>query len=349
MRLTGRRFAFRSWDSFNSVTPLKGASANRKPDLLLSAVGSPNGRDADWRDVMAFGEVKSKKSTKTLKSSYVESAGKAAFILYAQDGRHAVPCIRMLGTHIYFDIFDRGGSVSTAGFDIHDRPEVFIRILLGLATGSRLRLGFDSSIHVDLLVQPGENKVRKRMTVMMDGAKTSLVLDHLIFISDGLHGRGTTVWQASMDSDFDPKGKGKERERKRARPGTASKKEVVIKDCWVDPLRKYTEGMILDILHKAGVKGIPKLISEEQVATNHPSPSIRTIVNNSTHLLRSLASSHQSPIGDHSYYLRVHSRLVTEPVGFLITSFSCLAELLVAFIDYVNSKYPITLWRLQVY
>jgi hypothetical protein len=284
---------------------------------------------------MAFGEVKSKKSPKTIRSSYVECAGKAAFILYAQDGRHAVPCIRILGTHIYFDIFDRGGSITTAGFDIHDHPKIFLRILLGLATGSRLRLGFDSTIHVDLSLQPGEKHLRKRMTVVSEGAKVSLVLDHLIFIADGLHGRGTTVWKAYMESDHDPKGKGNE--RKRARPGTSSKKEVVVKDSWIDPLRKYTEGMILAKLRKAGVNGIPKLISEEQVTINHPSPTIRAIVNNSTHLLRSLAVSPQSPIADHSYYLRVHSRLLTEPVGFLVTSFSCAAELVVGFIDYVNS------------
>ncbi|KAF9235102.1 hypothetical protein BU15DRAFT_78334 [Melanogaster broomeanus] len=322
------------WDSFNSSVPLKGAAANRKPDLLLSDIESPNGHDADWRDVIAFGEVKSKKDSKTLKSSYIEAAGKAAFILYAQDGRHAVLCVRILGTHIFFDIFDRGGSISTAGFDIHDHPEVLLHILLGLATASKLHVGFDSSIHVDSSVQHDWQTQRKRMTILRDGVKISVVLDYLIFITDGLHGCGTTVWKARMDSDVDPKGKSVGQKRGRSE---GSGKDVVVKDCWIDPLRKYTEGMILNMLNKAGMNGVPKLISEEQVTINHPSPTNHAIVNNSTHLLCTLPLQQQCPIGDLFYYLRVHSRLVMEPVGYLVTSFSCLGELLVAFVDYVTA------------
>ena len=41
--------------------------------------------------------------------------------------------------------------------------------------------------------------------------------------------------------------------------------DVVIKDSWVDPLQRYTEGRILKILEMAGVKGVLILVHEQQV------------------------------------------------------------------------------------
>lgn len=324
------------WSAFNANVPLKGADAHRKPDLLLPITGSPGGADADWRDIVAFGEVKSKKNTKSEKTSYTEAAGKAAFMLYAQDGRHSAPCIHILGSHIYFTIFDRGGSISTAGFDIHAHPRTFLRILLGISTGSRARLGFDATVRVDSSVHVGEQTRRKCICITLGEAKTYLILDHVIFTTNGLHGRGTTIWQAWLDSDAcvdreDWKGIGRKRARETPR------KKVAVKDSWIDPLRTYSEGMILDMLHKANVKGVPKLVSEEQVKAHHPSPNVSTAINNSTHHLRTLALKPGASVNNIPYHLRVHSRLVSEPVGSLITTFSCLGELLVVFIDYVTS------------
>jgi hypothetical protein len=136
-------------------------------------------------------------------------------------------------------------------------------------------------------------------------------LKSVLAISDGLVGQGTTVWEGEID------------------PMNGDKPAVVVKDSWIDPLRKYTEGMILHILEQHHIEGIPILVSEEQVETqlrtpDHPHP----VVNSSTHFLFSALPS------DTSFHLCLLSRLVTRPVCNLILEFSSLGELLVTFLDY---------------
>ena len=113
---------------------------------------------------------------------------------------------------------------------------------------------------------------------------------------------------------------------------------VVVKDSWIDPLRKYTEGMILTMLQKERIEGVPILIHEQQVKAAHPSsrPSKIIMANNSTHTIRSV-------VNQPSYYLRVLSHIVTKPIGVGITEFSCLGELLVAFLDYNVGEYIFSL------
>lgn len=299
--------------------PLKGSDANRKPDLLLLPASiAKSSKDLDWRDVIVLGEIKYRRTATAMKKSYTEAVGKTALLLYAQDGRHSAPFLRMLGHHIILTFFDRGGSLSTAAFDIHKNPEVFLRILLGVSTAPMAKLGFDETVFWD----PSE---KKKALIAWRGESGGdnkdnphILLEHLIFISDALHGRGTTVWAGSM---------------KESSTSQQPRRRVVLKDSWIDPLRKFTEGGMLARLNDANVEGVPLLLNEQQVQGPHPS---RTDVkmNMSTHFLRTLLSvSYNRP----SYQLRVLSRLLTEPFGVSITSFSSLAELLVAFIDYVSS------------
>jgi len=48
-------------------------------------------------------------------------------------------------------------------------------------------------------------------------------------------------------------------------------REIVVKDSWINPLRKFTEGGILAKLNEAGVEGVPRLIHKQQVQGPHPS------------------------------------------------------------------------------
>ncbi|KAN0074443.1 hypothetical protein V8E55_011855, partial [Tylopilus felleus] len=111
---------------------------------------------------------------------------------------------------------------------------------------------------------------------------------------------------------------------------------VAVKDTWIDPLRKYTEGAILRMLNKAGIKGIPTLIYEGQVSAkvyDKDADDQQTTVNHSTHLIRAILEQYASSEG--TYQLWVLYCLVTEPVGFLVTDFRSLTELLVTFLDFV--------------
>ncbi|KAF8833219.1 hypothetical protein BDN67DRAFT_1017805 [Paxillus ammoniavirescens] len=121
---------YRTWSADSSTTPLKGDDASWKPDLISLL---PGGK-ADWRHLATFGEVKNRSGPDTQKASYIEIAGKMGCLLYAQDSRHSAPCICMLGPEIFLTIFDRGGLISTFGFNINKSPMDFLRILIGLST-----------------------------------------------------------------------------------------------------------------------------------------------------------------------------------------------------------------------
>ena len=291
-------------------TPLQGSDANRKPDLiLLPEAVAKSSQPLDWRDVSVIGEMKTSKSSNTVKSSYIDAAGKTALLLYAQDGRHSAPCLRILGHHIILTFFDRGRSLSTAPIDINEYPEEFLRILIGLSRAPLGHIGFDETV-----ISRADGKKRVLVAWTGDLVGSEVIMDSLLFISDVLQGRGTTVWAAQMYSLEKPP------------------RRIVVKDSWINPLRKFTEGSILARLNKAGVKGVPRLIHEQQVRGPHPL-RIDSEVNQSTHFLRTFLSHIKVP----SYHVRVLSRLLTEPLGQQILDFSSLAELLVAFIDYVLS------------
>ena len=164
----------------------------------------------------------------------------------------------------------------------------------------------------------------KQVTIERNGQPSfTIELTRVLFISDNLHGRGTTVWEGMVLKPGTP-GKPAEMTEKARWSG-----RVVVKDSWIDPLWKYTEGMILTILYKNLIEGVLKLIHEQQVKAAHPSSHANkmVMVNNSTHTICSM-------VDQYLYHLRILSHVVTKPVGVSITEFSCLGELLVAFLDY---------------
>jgi len=95
----------RTWVADRATIPLEGSAANRKPDLVLVLSNVAKSKQLDWRDINVVGEIKAQKSTKTMNQSYTEVAGKIALLLYAQDGRHTTPCLRVLGHSIVLTFF----------------------------------------------------------------------------------------------------------------------------------------------------------------------------------------------------------------------------------------------------
>ena len=226
------------------------SGAIRKPDLLLCEEGVISKRivqkekfDAKT-DIYSLGEVKQKYSDDHKKDSYVELAGKVAFLLEAQDGRCAVPSIQLLGLSIVLTLFNRGGSISTYPLNIHLFPEQFLCILLGVTFADGTTLSFDSTI------TPTQNS-QKTIRIVKQGKEYHIFVDTLLFSSFSLHSWGTTMWTGKVTIDQE-------------------EQDVVIKDSWVDPLRHYTEGRILKMLEKAEVKGVPILVHKQQVQTPHP-------------------------------------------------------------------------------
>ena len=253
-------------------------------------------------DIYAMGEVKKRYSDDNKKDSYIELAGKVALLLEVQDGHHAMPGIQFVGSNIILTFFDRGGSISTYPLNIHQFPSEFLRILLGITFTDRTMFSFDSTI------SPAQNG-QKRIQIIQKDDEYTIYVDTLLFFSGTLHGQGTTMWSGMVTINEELQ-------------------EVVVKDTWVDLLRRYTEGRILKILEAAKVKGVPRLVHKQQVQTMHP--ITQELLNHSTHIIHSIISvMHGAP----PYNLCVLSRLVSKPRGFLIFDFASLTELLVALID----------------
>ena len=252
-------------------------------------------------DIYAMGEVKKKYSEDNKKDSYIKLARNVAFLLKAQDGHYATPGIRLLGTEIILTLFNWRGSISTHPLDIHQYPEEFLRILLGVTFADGVTLGFDSTI------SPTQDS-QKIIQIIKHGNEYKILVNTLLFFSGSLHSQGTTVWSGKVSIDQEDE-------------------EVVIKDSWVDPLWQYTEGRILKLLGMAGVEGVPRLVHEQQVQTHHP--VTQELLNHSTHILHTLVKG-SSPS---SYYLRVLSHLISKPRGYPIFDFTSLSKLLVGLID----------------
>ena len=139
--------------------PLKDAGTIQKPDISCFFPGS---QGLDWRNVATFCKVKNRGGPANERSSYIEAAGKASCLLYAQDGHHSAPCIHILSSSMYLTIFDRGRSLSTAGFDIHTKPDVFLHILVGVSMGTLRACSQTKS------VQKPRGKTMRKTTVLHD-------------------------------------------------------------------------------------------------------------------------------------------------------------------------------------
>ncbi|KAF8546898.1 hypothetical protein OG21DRAFT_1490718 [Imleria badia] len=306
----------RQWTGKAASNPLNGLSgAIWKPNLLLCKEGAITTRYANQQKfnmrtgVYAMGELEVKKTYNedSKKQSYIELAGKVVFLLEAQDGCYATLGVRVSGTTIVLTLFDQGDSISTHPLDIHQHPEEFLRILFGVTFTDGAVLSFDFTISLN----PESHKV---IRITKRGKEYEILVDTLLFFSRSLHGWGTTVWSGTVTID-------------------EADEEVVVKDSWVNLLQRYTEGRILKILEEARVKGVPRLVHEQQVQTQHP--IVKELVNNSMHILCTLIEG----LPQLSYYLHVMSHLISKPRGCLIFDFTSLSELLIGLINCLCSHH----------
>jgi hypothetical protein len=135
--------------------------------------------------------------------------------------------------------FDRSGAQYSPLFDIHEKPEVFIRLILGLVTTNERTLGLDTSIH---------------WTTSLDGTKTSgslettgrdnttvtynLCIDKGPITRSSLQGRGTTCWFARDDQG----------------------ERFIVKDYWVAD----NQTLEFELLEEAkGLRGVCQIVSHE--------------------------------------------------------------------------------------
>ncbi|KAI6109303.1 hypothetical protein EDD16DRAFT_1522535 [Pisolithus croceorrhizus] len=240
----------RRWTGDLSTCPLKGGDVGRKPDM--SCWLAP-GSEFDWRHLATFAKVKNCGGKANEKSSYTETAA---------------PCFCILGSSIHSMIFDHGGSLSTCSYDINSKLLDFMCILISITSAPHEILGFDASTTWEWQQCNGKTVGVKALNVWEDNTELSIELDRVLFISDNLFSRGTMVWGGMIRG-------------MQAR----TREPVVMKDSWIDPLQKYTEGRILFILNVHKIKGVLTLVHEQQVKASSLSAVANPTVNHSTHFL----------------------------------------------------------------
>jgi hypothetical protein len=141
-----------------------------------------------------------------------------------------VRSITVTGRKVRLFHFDRGGAQHSPPFDIHDDPQTFIRLILGLSSLDEQTLGLDDT--VQWTIGPDGQKVAGTIrTVRPDNTVVAynLVMDRGPITHTSLCGRGTTCWVAR----------------------TANGEEVIVKDYWI------TQDLPSEVRLLDEVKGLP--------------------------------------------------------------------------------------------
>ncbi|KIK79853.1 hypothetical protein PAXRUDRAFT_45521, partial [Paxillus rubicundulus Ve08.2h10] len=223
----------RSWTPAHSDTSLLGSCTHRRPDIVCYETEC---KKCDWRLLHTVLELKS--GALSHSNIFTVMAKWAKTIFMCQDNRRFVLVLLLHKYELSLALFDRGGSIIADPFDIHDKPELFLHILFGITYAKEEYLSYDT--HIATLSSD-------RYLVH---AHLHLELLFTTFISDRIHGHGTVVWLAKATTGSYKQEKEKEN------------LYVVVKTTWQDDNNPLTEGVILYILEKKGVKGIPTLIHE---------------------------------------------------------------------------------------
>jgi hypothetical protein len=139
--------------------------------------------------------------------------------------------------------FDRSGVQYSPLFNIHRKPETFIRLILGLATSQERRLGLDDTIQWTT-ASDGTKSSGFVRTVGTDGVATTygLVTGEGPLVRSNLLGRGTTCWTVKNDRG----------------------ERLIIKDYWVADSPDDSRSSEFDLLEEVkGLPGVCQMISYE--------------------------------------------------------------------------------------
>ncbi|KAH7903883.1 hypothetical protein BJ138DRAFT_1107299 [Hygrophoropsis aurantiaca] len=263
------------------------------------------------RSQTATGEMKSTtEPSRFFTQAFEELAAKASIIFASQDNRRFVLTFSMVNSLMTVNKFNRGGSLASHTFNIHQDPAAFLRFLMGLACCDLETIGYDTTVTTSPSFQP--------LRTVTSAHGMPYPIHEVLFITDSLHGRGTVVWHVELGEAV-----------------------LVVKDCWQDPCRLFTEGEILDHLAEAGViGGVPVKVMEYPVKAKRwkkggPGQGFQQVLEDDNTL-----SEHPSILEDPSLNLdnfdhRLHTCLWSVPKGITIACFRSQIELVVALIDII--------------
>ncbi|CZS92412.1 uncharacterized protein RAG0_02864 [Rhynchosporium agropyri] len=220
---------------------LKGSEAGRKLDIFLTSV-TPSNSKHDWSGVLVIGEHKQNPAQDRSKKILIQLAGYAREVFGSQPDRRFVPGFTICGSLMRLWVFDRSGAYSSKEFDIHEKPERFVKAIAGYALMTDAELGLNTFIKRD-----GNDKY-----IRVQGMRISLQ-DKPIASTKAIVCRGTTCY--------------------RGRKIDSTKWEYVVKFAWPSDKRQG-EGELLKLAKERGATGIAVWINHEQIIIDDSQDSI---------------------------------------------------------------------------
>lgn len=279
-----------------------------KPDIALLQKDpfDPSGPNS-WRDVVSFLEFSSNNDWSNLSKQLLR---KAYAIFVAQPGRRFVIALSIVRSHFRLHIFDRAGVIHSRPYSIHLRADFLIRVLYLLAFAPKDFIGCDPTIFYSSVITRS-NQLRCPATIQV-GKETFIITDR-IFSSDMMRGRATLCFAVKTS--------------------VGRVKDYVVKDSWAREGRATNEEeMLMRIKERGLTVGVTTLVTAWTVQIRGIDDS--TTLRRPDDLLRDISQGQQPEI-------RIHRRLLLEPVGKPLHQFTCITELISIFIDIVDGTYPI--------
>ncbi|KAL1699084.1 hypothetical protein EV121DRAFT_284356 [Schizophyllum commune] len=227
----------RQWITTTSTRIISGGSTAEVPGLALVAAGV----EAQWRDVLC--DVQMVPTADRMAEAIDRLATGAAHVFEEQQDRLHHIGLAIAGDEFQVAYYDRAGCVLSGACGIHENPELFTRVVMGLTLAGRPHDGKDDSI----TTRDG------RRFLILGGLEYEIL--ETLSSSLGVCGSGTIFWRCRR---------------------SGSDEDFIVKNTWADKTLDHTEG---ELLTKASdVANIPKLVREERVLRPDGQPWTTTSV-----------------------------------------------------------------------
>ncbi|KAI1315996.1 serine/threonine-protein kinase Sgk2, partial [Xylariaceae sp. FL0255] len=187
----------------------------------------------EYRDVLVVGEHKSKHVTSRFKADFLQLTRLVRGVFIDQPTRRFVHAFTICGAMMELWVFDRSGAYSSGTFDIHNKPDMFARALIGYATMEDDAMGLDTFIERD-------DKLRYITVDDADGRETRIRLAKSIVRQKAIMCRGTTCYETENSG--------------------------VAKFSWASDKRKLEVDQ-LKLAEERGVKGVTRVVAHRQITT----------------------------------------------------------------------------------
>ncbi|KAA8894390.1 hypothetical protein FN846DRAFT_922999 [Sphaerosporella brunnea] len=125
---------------------LEDGDCERKTDVVVVGPRVDADRAVSWLNVRVVGELKSSAAKSNLDDTILQVANYAREVFGAQPNRRWVPAFTLCGSDLRVWRFDRAGACGSTLLDIHQHPEQFLATITAYATMGAADVGFDPSI-----------------------------------------------------------------------------------------------------------------------------------------------------------------------------------------------------------